>query len=66
MQRVMVPVFFIALSPLSNSSVCSELGRDGCWGCMEEILTEGCFDQGAHLPLPTTVSAGSLTLSIAG
>lgn len=53
----------IAPSPLSNYPVRSVLGRDGYWGCMDQILTCSGFDQGFHF---LSASAGSLTLPAAG
>ena len=46
---LVIPVSFIALFPLSSSPLWYDLGRDGYWGCMEEIVTSGHSGQGVPL-----------------
>lgn len=62
MQKGIVPVSFIVLPPLKLSVWC-ELGRNGYWGCMEN-LTCVDFDPGTASPLSSSQSAlrGSLYL----
>lgn len=66
MQRLIVPVSHCLPSPLKYS-VWSELGRGDYWGCMEQILTRGHFDQGSISCLPGHSQCWeSGTLSAAG